>query len=98
MIFVMFTLFLIHYFTKTSTKTSRPKTKPKLNFQKGFAFFNSMNWKATNANLTADNPRIRLAAKAENEIEFEIEFEIKAVVMVNTINNPYVNTSDFFIS
>ena len=90
----MFALFFIHYFTKTSTKTSNPKTKLKLNFQNELALFNSMNWKATNANLTADNPRIRLAAKAENEIEFEI----KAVVMVNTINNPYVNTSDFFIS
>ena len=61
-----------------------PKTSVRLTFQKELAFFNSINWKATNRNLMADNPMIILTTA----FEIVVAFEIKAVDMVSKINRP----------
>ena len=55
----------------------------KLHFQNKFAFFNSMNWKATIKNFTIDNPII----KATNIFEIAYTFEITAVKPVSNIKN-----------
>jgi len=93
MIFVMFALFILIYFIKKMTKTKTPKTRLKLYFQNEFAFFSSINWKATNRNFIEEKNRIKRIISSEKRSAFEI----KAVTKVSTINNPYVNTSDFFI-
>lgn len=84
MIFVMLITFLLHYFNKKIAKKNKPKKRLKLNFQKGFAFFNSINWKATSRNLAIENPII----KSTKRLEILLAFEIKAVLKVNKIKNP----------
>lgn len=59
-----------------------PKTNVRLTFQNELAFFNSINWNATNKNLIAEIPIIRKIAIFETALEVEI----KAVVTVSKIN------------
>lgn len=59
-----------------------PKTTTRVTFQNELAFFNSINWNATNKNLIAEIPIIRKIRVFE--IAFEVE--IKAVVIVSKIN------------
>jgi hypothetical protein len=61
-----------------------PRTATRLNFQKGFAFFNSINWKATKRNLIEENPIINRGTVFEKKSDFEI----KAANKVSKINNP----------
>jgi len=59
-----------------------PKTRVRLTFQNVLAFFNSINWNATNKNLIAEIPIIRKIAI----FEIALEVETKAVAAVNKIN------------
>lgn len=59
-----------------------PKTSVRLTFQKEFAFFNSINWNATNKNLIAEIPIIRKIAI----LEIALEVETNAVAAVSKIN------------
>jgi hypothetical protein len=73
--------------------TIKINTRKSVIFQKELAFFSSINCNATNPNLTADNPIIKLTAS----VETSIEVDTKAVVMVKNISTPYVYNKDFFI-
>jgi hypothetical protein len=59
-----------------------PKTNIRVTFQNELAFFNSINWNATNKNLIAEIPII----KKIRVFEIAFEVEIKAVVIVSKIN------------
>jgi hypothetical protein len=59
-----------------------PKTTIRVTFQNELAFFNSINWNATNKNLIAEIPII----KKIRVFEIAFEVEIKAVVIVSKIN------------
>jgi hypothetical protein len=59
-----------------------PKTSVRLTFQNELAFFNSINWNATNKNLIAEIPIIRKIAI----LEIALEVETKAVTAVSKIN------------
>jgi len=59
-----------------------PKTRVRLTFQKELAFFNSINWNATNKNLIAEIPIIRKIAI----LEITLEVETNAVAAVSKIN------------
>jgi hypothetical protein len=59
-----------------------PKTTIRVTFQNELAFFNSINWNATNKNLIAEIPII----KKISVFEIAFEVEIKAVVIVSKIN------------
>ena len=58
-----------------------------------FDFFSSINSKATNKNLTVAIAMIRMMLS----FVAIMEFEIKAVIMVNKINNPKLRLSVFFM-
>jgi hypothetical protein len=58
------------------------KTRVRVIFQNEFAFFNSINWNATNKNLIAEIPIMRKIAI----FEIALEVETKAVAAVNKIN------------
>ena len=89
----VFNFYLRAFFYKINPKTINPKTEIKLTFQKGFAFLSSMNSKETKRNFNTDKPIIKIIVRRETDIKVEI----KAVEAVNTINNPYVIKSVFFI-
>lgn len=79
---IFFNIFFIGYYTYTQiNKKIIVRTIIKLLFQKIFAFFNSINWKAINRNLIAEIANIKKTTRAE--IAFEVA--IKAVVNVNKI-------------
>jgi hypothetical protein len=59
-----------------------PKTSVRLTFQNELAFFNSINWNATNKNFIAEIPIIRKIAI----LEIALEVETKAVAAVSKIN------------
>lgn len=59
-----------------------PKTSVRLTFQNELAFFNSINWNATNKNLIAEIPIIRKIAI----LEIALEVATKAVAVVSKIN------------
>ena len=59
-----------------------PKTSVRLTFQNELAFFNSINWNATNKNLIAEIPIIRKIAI----LEIALEVETNAVAAVSKIN------------
>ena len=62
-------------------------------FQNECAFLSSMNWNATNKNLTENNVRIMHFFMKESKGRFTI----KKVANVNNSNNPKVKVSPFFM-
>ena len=71
-----------YHFNPIIKITINPKVSIKLIFQKELAFFNSINWNATNKNLIAEIPIIRKTAI----FEIVLEDETKAVAAVIKIN------------
>jgi hypothetical protein len=94
MIKIMFLTFIYDsYFRRITTTISNPKVITKLIFQNECAFFNSINWKATNKNLNAAKSIIIGTATAETKDELAI----LAVAIVSINNKAKTRISDFFI-